>query len=271
MWKLATPIAHVVVLTARWTLGMALFAPLALFTGCQTSGAAFNAEAMTSTTMIQTGGSLAVAGPIETTLAFSIAGMSCENCASQATETLQSRIPAVIDAMVDFASKEAMLRTNRRVTRAQVREALGTLGFEARFADEPTTQPSAMSEVAIASLDIQTITHGDAIRIEDHLSLGKITIFDYYADWCGPCHLLTPKLERLLTKFENLALRKVDIVSWESAAARQASDEFHLPGLPFTRMFDDQGILLGQVQGNRIEEIEAIIRGHTISKEDPTE
>lgn len=259
------------VLTTRWSLGMTLVAPMALFSGCQTSDSASNAEAVKPTPVSDTDDSLTVVGPIETSVAFSIAGMSCEDCASQAAETLRTRIPAVRNAMVNFASKEARLRTTRRVTRAQVREALGTLGFEARFADEPTMQPSALSEAAIAALDIQTITHGDAIRIEDHLPRGKITIFDYYADWCGPCHLLTPKLERLLVSFENLALRKVDIVSWKSAAARQASDEFHLPGLPFTRVFDDQGNLLGQVQGNRIEEIEAIIRSHSISQEEPKE
>lgn len=253
----------------RIFVNVVLSIPLAVVSACQTSSTVTNNQTMYPLAEGSTEDTLDIASPTENSMAFAVAGMSCENCASEAARALTSRIPGVIDARVDFDSKAAWLRSARPIPRQQVREALGTLGFEARFADEPTTQTSAMSEAAIASLDIQTITHGDAIRIEDHLPPGKITIFDYYADWCGPCHLLTPKLERLLSRFENLALRKVDIVSWESAAARQASDEFHLPGLPFTRMFDDQGMLLGQVQGNRIEEIEALLRSHTISQDEP--
>ena len=55
---------------------------------------------------------------------------------------------------------------------------------------------------------------------------------------------------------------KVGIAKWESPAARQVSAEFELPGLPFTRIFDEQGKLLGQVQDNFIERIQAIIRSH---------
>ena len=106
------------------------------------------------------------------------------------------------------------------------------------------------------------MSHGNAIRIKDHLARGKVTIFDYYADWCGPCHLLSPKLERLVLRYENVALRKVDLVDWKSKAARQATREFKLPGLPFTQVYDDRGKLLGQVEGNAIEEIEKLIRPH---------
>jgi len=117
-------------------------------------------------------------------------------------------------------------------------------------------QPSATQPA------IKTISHGEAIQIKEHLVQGKITIFDYYADWCVPCRVLTPKLERLLLRYEGVILRKVDIVNWESAAAKQASRDFRLPGLPFTRIIDDKGNLLGQIQGNFIEKIEAIIREH---------
>ena len=92
------------------------------------------------------------------------------------------------------------------------------------------------------------------------MAAGKITIFDYYAEWCGPCHLLSPKLERLVLKYENVALRKLDLVDYDSKLAAQATRQFRMPGLPFTRVFDDRGKLLGQIHGNRLEDIEAIVR-----------
>ena len=125
-----------------------------------------------------------------------------------------------------------------------------------------------LSDAEKKTLDIQTLSQGNRFDVGEHLAPGKVTVFDYYADWCGPCHLLTPKLERLVLKYENVALRKVDIGTWESAAADQASSEFELPGLPFTRVFDNGGKLLGQVNGNFIEQIEAIVQANTRFKKD---
>ena len=111
-------------------------------------------------------------------------------------------------------------------------------------------------------------SQGKRFDLREHLASGKHTVFDYFADWCGPCHLLTPKLERLVLEYQNVALRKVDIGTWESAAADQAFAEFELPGLPFTRVFDERGKLLGQVHGNFIEQIEAIVQANAKSRED---
>ena len=193
--------------------------------------------------------------PIETE--FSLAGMSCATCANPATKALGD-ISGVLDVKVDFHSKKAIVKAKREIARDEIREALKTLGFEAHFPGDPVVE--ALSETEKASLDIETASDGEALKIRDHLAPDKITIFDYYADWCGPCHLLSPKLERLLLKYQNLALRKVDIGDWETKVAKQATKEFDLPGLPYVRIYGPREELLGTVHGNRIEEVEAIIR-----------
>ncbi len=189
------------------------------------------------------------------TLEFSVAGMSCDGCAQNATKVLK-KIRGVQTVTIDFASQHAVV-TGREITREQIEEALGTFGFEARFSGDTIVQ--SLSEEEKAGLDIATASHGEAFELADHLTAGKITIFDYYADWCGPCHLLTPKLERLLLKYDGLALRTVDISSWESEAAKQAN----LPGLPFVRIYGPQGKLLGSVQGNQIQKVEEVIQRNT--------
>ena len=190
------------------------------------------------------------------TLEFSVAGMSCADCAQNATKALK-KIGRVRTVTVDFATQHAVLTAGREITREQIEEALGTLGFEARFPGDTILQP--LSEDEKAGLDIATASHGDAFELADHLAAGKITIFDYYADWCGPCRLLTPKLERLLLKYDDLALRTVDISSWESEAAQQAN----VPGLPYVRIYGPQGKLLGSVQGNQIQKVEEVIQRET--------
>ena len=187
---------------------------------------------------------------------FSVAGMSCVTCANPATKALRY-IPGVLEVKVDFDSKKATVKAKRAITRDEIRDALSTLGFEAHFPGDPVV--AALSESEKAGLDIEIASNGKALRIRDHLVPDKITIFDYYADWCGPCHLLSPKLERLLLKHQNLALRKVDIGNWETAAAKQATKEFALPGLPYVRIYGPRGKFLGTVHGNHIEKVEEII------------
>lgn len=194
-----------------------------------------------------------------TTLEFSVLGMTCGACANTATGALK-KVPGVLQASVDFDSTLGRVQTDGSVTRDDIREGLGLLGFEALFTGETALAP--LPDEVVADLDIQTISHGESIRIKEHLAPAKVTIFDYYADWCGPCHLLSPKLERLVLRYENVALRKVDLVDWKSKVARQATREFKLPGLPFTQVYDHRGKLLGQVHGNDIGKIENLIVPH---------
>lgn len=80
--------------------------------------------------------SLAAAGQAssrrDTTMQFTVAGMSCSGCAKTATDLLR-KLEGVLEAEVNFKTKQATLRTNGAVTKDQIRAALGSLGFEPRF------------------------------------------------------------------------------------------------------------------------------------------
>jgi len=94
-----------------------------------------------------------------------------------------------------------------------------------------------------AAQDIQTISHGEQVDITASLVPGKLTVVDFYADWCGPCRSLAPKLDRLLTANpEALAMRKVDIVNWESAVSQQ----YRIQSIPHLKLFDENGQLLAE-------------------------
>ena len=109
-------------------------------------------------------------------------------------------------------------------------------------------------------MDIKIIKGGKRLDFKKHLTEGKITIFDFYADWCGPCRLYSPKLEHLLSENpDNLSLIKVDVIDWKSELAKQLTKSYKLPALPFTLIFNDKGRLLGRVEGNDIEAVENII------------
>ena len=107
---------------------------------------------------------------------------------------------------------------------------------------------------------MKTIATGTEVDLEAHLVKGKFTIFDYYADWCGPCLKLAKRIESYAVSRDDIAIRKIDIVDWHSAAAKQATKTYKLAGLPYVRIYGPDGTFRGTVGGDKIEEVKALLR-----------
>ncbi len=89
-------------------------------------------------------------------------------------------------------------------------------------------------------LDIQIVSkNGETFDLPSSVVEGKFTIVDFYADWCVPCKFLEKELVNYMQKHSGIALRKVNIVTWESEVAKQ-----HLAGvngIPYVIIFDASG------------------------------
>jgi thioredoxin 1 len=189
---------------------------------------------------------------------FDVAGLSCDACAGTASDALR-KMPGVTKADVKFATRRARVEASRRIEEAEFRAALAKLGFEARFPNDAVVKPLTSAERAGA--DIQVASRGEAFDVRKHLARGKYTIFDFWAEWCGPCHVLTPKIERLVVERSNVALRTVDLKQWDSPAGKQATKEFKVPGLPYVRVYGPDGKFVGEVVGNDIDKIRQLVGG----------
>jgi thioredoxin 1 len=55
---------------------------------------------------------------------------------------------------------------------------------------------------------------------QEVLGSEKAVLVDFYADWCGPCHMMTPVLEELASERSDLDVVKVDIDEHPNLAAR---------------------------------------------------
>jgi thiol-disulfide isomerase/thioredoxin len=101
-----------------------------------------------------------------------------------------------------------------------------------------TLSLTVVSTDASAEADVRLISQGREVSLEKHLVPGKFVIFDFFADWCAPCRVLTPRLERMVSQRpDHLALRKVDVINWESPVSRQHG----VSTLPFLVLYGPDG------------------------------
>jgi len=56
----------------------------------------------------------------------------------------------------------------------------------------------------------------------------KPAIIDFFADWCGPCHMLMPTLERIAETYSGL----VDIYKIDTEATPELAALFEVRGIP---------------------------------------
>ena len=118
--------------------------------------------------------------------------------------------------------------------------------------EAPRASPYAIDSTASK---IEVISHGEQVDIREHCARGKITIVDFYADWCGPCRQAAPVLEELVNKDSDLVLRKVDVVKWGTPVCQQ----FGINGIPFIQVYDGRGNKVGELKGFGKAALEGLI------------
>ncbi|MBI4816149.1 MAG: transporter [Deltaproteobacteria bacterium] len=94
----------------------------------------------------------------------------------------------------------------------------GSSGVASEVPETPWVPPAATS----SSGDVRDLaTGGESFSLATAIEPGKLTVIDFWADWCAPCFEIGRMLEALASSDELLAVRKVEVPDFDSPVVRE--------------------------------------------------
>jgi copper chaperone CopZ/thiol-disulfide isomerase/thioredoxin len=169
---------------------------------------------------------------------FSIQGADCAQCADKIKKALKP-VKGVKKTEFDQLKVELTVRLADDVTDEAVVSAIETTGLKAvPGAGQGAYLPH---DEYPAGADVQTLSpDGRAVgSLERQRVPGKHTVFDVYADWCGPCRLVDARLREILGQRTDVAVRRLNVVSFETPLAGELGPNFQ--ALPYLIVFSPSG------------------------------
>jgi len=159
-----------------------------------------------------------------------------------------------------YSAEQAASQAAYQMQQAELRQRVAEEKNRYWTGEQPAQTPQnsilgRAASVATGGQQVEVISHGAQVDINQHLALGNVTVVDFYADWCGPCRQLSPGLEQMAKSDPEIALRKIDIVSWKTAVVRQ----FNINSIPQVNVYNRDGRLVGTVVGADIDKVKRYV------------
>ena len=191
-------------------------------------------------------------------LVYSFQELDCSSCLGSVAKDLSER-PGVSETRVDKdrVAVEVVYDVTAE-TEEGLDQAVEAKGFQwSRDAEAGSWAP----EIPFPEgMDVQKVSHdGEVFDLTAQLVAGKVTVFDFYAPWCGPCRVVTHELKSIMGERSDVALRKANIVDWDRPVVAQ-----HLKGvanIPFLLVYGKDGTKVAAITGVKKRELrEAIVK-----------
>ena len=89
-------------------------------------------------------------------------------------------------------------------------------------------------------------------QFEETISNNEIIIFDFWAEWCGPCKQFGPVFEEISEKYPNIVFAKVNVEEEQDLA-----NMFQVRSIPTLTFMREKIVVFsnpGAIPGNALEE-----------------
>jgi thioredoxin 1 len=110
-------------------------------------------------------------------------------------------------------------------------------------------------KITVMTIDITDSNFQDVV-----IDAGKPAVIDFWAEWCGPCRMLTPIVKELSTEYEGrVVVGKVDVDSNPGISAK-----YGIRNIPTLLFFKDGQVVDKQVgvvpKGSLVAKIDALLK-----------
>jgi thiol-disulfide isomerase/thioredoxin len=110
---------------------------------------------------------------------------------------------------------------------------------------------------ADADLRVVSPMGEDVPNLAAHLAPGKVTVFEFFAAWCVACRDMDVDLYGRLADGQPLAVRKANVMSWDSPLAARYMDG--VASLPYVIVLAPDGRRVGELSGYDAAALERLI------------
>ena len=167
---------------------------------------------------------------------YSIQGIDCAECGEKIRTALK-KAKGIKKTTFDIQKVELTVDMEDGVDDSVVVGAAEKLGYRAivgagQGAYLPKEAYPAGADVQELNKDGASVGPLDKLRVAD-----KFTVFDVYADWCGPCRDVDKRLREIVAQRPDVAVRKLKVLDFDSPLARDLALEM----LPYVVVYTPEG------------------------------